>query len=290
MSASRCVTRPGRISPAKAGGSGSIAQGHQYGRTVMHSGLCDLPEVPDRRHGLEGPVSPLATGDPDHTGDRNLPAISTRSPVSPVSPVARTREVLRSTTRFGDSGRVLYARVNSSEPCGGGGDTGDTSADRTGKALHLRGPNAAGDRRLGGGRLAPVRTNAPIRSDVGGATIAASVSSELRALAGRVRRVGLNGRFDLEAAFIERDELAHALRRLADRLEHRAGQLTAAAPATATRVVLPRRFAVVLAAKASEIARLRALLAQAVRPGRHRRRSASATQLMLPLSEIANDR
>jgi hypothetical protein len=53
---------------------------------------------------------------------------------------------------------------------------------------------------------------------------------------------------------------------------------------------LPRRFAAVLAAKASEIASLRALLAQAMRPGRRRRRSASESQLMLPLSEGANER
>jgi hypothetical protein len=119
--------------------------------------------------------------------------------------------------------------------------------------------------------------------------MASSVSSELRALAGRVRRVGLNGRFDPEAAFIERDELARALRRLADRLEHRAGQQPAAAPTTTSRTAMPRRFAAVLAAKASEIASLRALLTQAVQPRRRRCRSASEAQLMLPLPEAAND-
>ena len=120
--------------------------------------------------------------------------------------------------------------------------------------------------------------------------MATSVSSELRALAGRVRRVGLNGRFDPEAAFIERDELARALRRLADGLEHRAGQQPAAAPATTSRTAMPRRFAAVLAAKDSEIASLRALLAQAVRPKPRRRRSACHAQLMLPLSEVCADR
>jgi hypothetical protein len=116
----------------------------------------------------------------------------------------------------------------------------------------------------------------------------ASASSELRALASRVRRVGLNGRFDPEAAFIERDVLAHALRRLADRLERRVGQQPAAQAST-SRAVMPRRFAAVLAAKASEIASLRALLTQAVQPRRRRCRSASEAQLMLPLPEAAND-
>jgi hypothetical protein len=102
--------------------------------------------------------------------------------------------------------------------------------------------------------------------------------------------VGLNGRFDPEAAFIERDELARALRRLADGVERRAGQQPVAAPASTSRALIPKRFAAVLAAKASEIASLRALLAQAVHPGRRRRRSASEAQLMLPLSEAANDR
>jgi hypothetical protein len=234
-------------------------------------------------------MSPVATGDTDHTGDRNLPVISTRSPVSPVSPVARTREGFRSTTRFGKSARVLYARVNFSEPCGGGGDTGDTITSRTGETINLRRHHAARDASLDDQRLAPIRTAAPILSDADGPTMAASASSELRALASRVRRVGLNGRFDPEAAFIERDELAHALRRLADRLERRVGQQPAAQAST-SRAVMPRRFAAVLAAKASEIASLRALLAQAVQPGRRGRRSASEAQLMLPLSEAANDR
>jgi hypothetical protein len=240
-------------------------------------------------------VSPVATGDTDHTGDTNLPVISTRSPVSPVSPVARTREGFRSTTRFGESGRVLYARVSFSEPCGGGGDTGDTTTSRTSEAINLRRHHAAGDGSLGGRRLAPpsrqsVRIAAPLPSDAEGATIAASVSSELRALAGRVRRVGLAGRFDPEAAFIERDELARALHRLADGLERRPGQQPAAAPAPTSRAVMPRRFGAVLAAKAGEIASLRALLVQAVRPARRRRCSACDAQLMLPLVEVANDR
>lgn len=122
-----------------------------------------------------------------------------------------------------------------------------------------------------------------------GATSPPSAAEQLRALASRVRLMGLNGRFDPEAAFIERDELAHALRRLADRLESGAGHPPSATQASRPRVVLPRRFETVLSAKASEITSLRALLAQAVRPRRRRGRAAFETQLMLPLLEGANE-
>ena len=123
-----------------------------------------------------------------------------------------------------------------------------------------------------------------------GATARPSAADHLRALASRVRRAGLNGRFDPEAAFIERDELAHALRRLADRLERDVCQPPPPAPPATPRADLPRRFAALLAAKASEIASLRALLAEAVRPGRRLGRAASEAQLTLPLSEAANER
>lgn len=174
--------------------------------------------------------------------------ISTPSPVSPVSPVARTREGCRSNTRFGESGRVQYARVDFSETRGGGGDTGDRITGRAAEALHLR-------------------PTTPLPPDVGGATRARSDAAQLPALASRVRRVGINGRFDPEAAFIERDELAHAMRRLADRLERDAGQTPAAAATSTTRAILPRRFAAALAANAREITSLWALLAQAQERG-----------------------
>jgi hypothetical protein len=126
---------------------------------------------------------------------------------------------------------------------------------------------------------------------VGGvaATTWPSAANQLRALATRVRRVGLNGRFDPEAAFIERDELAHALLRLADGLE-RNGQLPTAATTSTSQTLLQKRFAALLAAKASEIRSMRILLAQAVRPRPCRRRKVPEAQLMLPFSETANDR
>jgi hypothetical protein len=83
-------------------------------------------------------------------------------------------------------------------------------------------------------------------------------------------------------ALLSEAAAAHALRQLADRIEHQSGQPPTAAPGSTSQAVLPRRFAAVLAAKASEIASLRALLAQAMRPGRRRRHSASGAQLTLP--------
>jgi hypothetical protein len=134
------------------------------------------------------------------------------------------------------------------------------------------------------------RVEAPSSAGGVAAPTRASAANQLRALASRVRRVGLGGRFDPEAAFIERDELAHALLRLADRLERDAGQLQAAAATSTSRTLLPKRFAAVLAARASEIKSMRILLAQAVRPRCCRRRADPEAQLMFPFSETANDR
>ena len=148
------------------------------------------------------------------------------------------------------------------------------------------------DESRGGLRTCGVRRVEAWSSPFGGVgtTARPSAPDQLRALASRVRHVGLNGRFDPEAAFIERDELAHALRRLADRLEREKGQPSSAAPASASRAVLPRRLAAAFAARTSEIASLRALLAQAMRPRERRRRAVSEAQLMLPLTEALDDR
>lgn len=260
----------------------------------MPSRFCDSLGPLRRRCGLEGPVSPVATGDKDHSGDTNLPAISIRSPMSPVSPVARTREGFRSTAPCDASGSSESAHVNFSEPSGGGGDTGDTSTgppcgalDRSWRhgAVHV---GFGGQRLMSASRPSTGTGGAPSR-EPGAATTMGSAADQLRALASRVRRLGLAGRFDPETAFIERDELAHALRQLAGRLDRGADQLLPAPQPAMSRVLLPRRFAAVLAAKTSEIACMRALLAQSMRPPRRRRRSVCKAQLLLPLSEAADD-
>jgi hypothetical protein len=125
--------------------------------------------------------------------------------------------------------------------------------------------------------------------DRAGAAAPPSAAEQLRTLARRVRRLGLAGRFDPEAAFIERDELAHGLHRLAAELEKVDQRPPLSARPARPRTVESRRLAAVLAAKTSEIASLQALLAQAVRPGRRRRRAASEAQLILPLSEAASE-
>jgi hypothetical protein len=261
----------------------------------MHLCLCSSPEQRPSRCGLEQPVSPVSTGDRHPTGDRNSPDFSTLSPVSPVSPVARAPDGFQNNSRSDTVGRNVDARLNFSESPGATGDTGDkNAAPKDGASPSLRRHRAAEDGGLAGRRLVAAcqlstRPAAALPPDAGGTRMARSAAAQLRALANRVRRVGLNGRLDPEAAFIERDELAHALRRLADGLERQADQKPAAVPASTSQAVVPRRFAAMLAAKASEIASLRALLAQAVRP-RRRRPSACAAQLMLPLPEATNDR
>jgi hypothetical protein len=265
----------------------------------MHSRPCDLPEPRCRPWGLKGPVSPLPTGDRNHTGDRNLPLNSMLSPLSPVSPVARAREGFRNTIRFENPGRVQYARVDFSETSGDGGDTGDRGRGPGAEALLLRrrhstGPIVpddgrplpdCGDRQHGG----PATGAGAAPQGAAAAATTTSAAEQLRTLANRVRRLGLAGRFDPEAAFIERDELAHPLRRLAVGLERDAARMPPATP-SASRGVLPRRFAAVLAAMTSQIACLRRLLAQVERPARRRRRATSDAQLVLPLLEVVHDR
>jgi hypothetical protein len=86
--------------------------------------------------------------------------------------------------------------------------------------------------------------------------------------------------------------VAHALRRLANHLESRAGRPPPVVSEPTSPEALPRRFAAVLAARASEITSLRTLLAQAVRPGRRRCRATyeARAQLTLPLSEATYER
>ena len=111
------------------------------------------------------------------------------------------------------------------------------------------------------------------------------VRIRLQGLARRVRRLGLNGRFDPERAYMEREEVAHALFGLARELE----RSTTAPPAQLSSAAIPpdrtRRLEALLAGRQREIDRLRALLARAVRLSRRRRRAVSDAQLSLPVSE-----
>jgi hypothetical protein len=109
----------------------------------------------------------------------------------------------------------------------------------------------------------------------------------LRALAARVRHLGLGGRFDPERAVIEREDVARQLYRLARDLEPVPVQpQPSRPPAAATTIPRPERLLALLAHKSKEITRLEALLTEAARPRpRHRQRS-SAAQLVLPLQEL----
>ena len=112
-------------------------------------------------------------------------------------------------------------------------------------------------------------------------------AARLRALAARVRRLGLAGRFDPETACVERDEIARALQRLAAEAEGAAGARPPplpAAPPPPVDAVAVRRLGALLAAKSEEAGHLRALLARAVRPARRRRRTLGEGQLLLPLT------
>jgi hypothetical protein len=113
-----------------------------------------------------------------------------------------------------------------------------------------------------------------------------SAAARLRALAARVRRLGLAGRFDPETVYVERDAIARALQRLAAEAEGAAGARPPplpAAPPPPVDAVAVRRLSALLAARKAEAERLQALLAQAVRPVRRRRRALGEGQLLLPL-------
>jgi len=111
---------------------------------------------------------------------------------------------------------------------------------------------------------------------------------EVRAVARRVARLGLGGRFDPESAFIEREEVAEELRRLAkaaDRLslpQHRRS-----GGASGQAIQRARRLELLLMQRGREIRRLQALLAQAARPNRRRRPRQADEQLSLPILEVA---
>ena len=111
------------------------------------------------------------------------------------------------------------------------------------------------------------------------------VAARLRAMATRVRRLGLAGRFDLEAAYIERDEIAQALLRLAIEADRAVGSGAKHAPSVMAERDTPtvRRLLALLAARKAEADHLQVLLAQAAKPARRQRRTRSKGQLLLPL-------
>jgi hypothetical protein len=111
-------------------------------------------------------------------------------------------------------------------------------------------------------------------------------ADRLRALAGRVRRLGLAGRFDPESAYAEREEVARALHRLSRELERAAaGPQPLSRPWRSAATPAPERLLALLASRTRELDRLRALLAEVVRPPRRRRARPSPDQLALDLSE-----
>ena len=103
--------------------------------------------------------------------------------------------------------------------------------------------------------------------------------ARLRELAARVARLGLNGRFDPEQVFAEREDVARSLRSLAKILEH------APAPiehrSVATHHDRCRRLEALVAMKSAEARKLARLLATAQRPRRQPRHN-PAGQLHLP--------
>jgi hypothetical protein len=113
----------------------------------------------------------------------------------------------------------------------------------------------------------------------------APIAARLRAVAGRVRRLGLAGRFDPEAAYVERDELAQALLRLAVEADGANGGQVSPRPPTIAERDTPtvKRLLALLAVRQSEAEHLKTLLAQAMRPARRSRRSPGQGQLLLPI-------
>ena len=113
----------------------------------------------------------------------------------------------------------------------------------------------------------------------------------LRALARRITRLGLAGRLDPEAAFIEREDVAQLVLGVARDLERSttATQRSSAAlpDAAAQRC---RRLEAMLARQTREVMRLHRLLAQTSRPRRRARQRPANTQLPLPLPETKHER
>jgi hypothetical protein len=113
----------------------------------------------------------------------------------------------------------------------------------------------------------------------------------LRAAARRIARLGLGGRLDPEAAFIEREGVAHLVLGVARDLERTiaVGQRAGPAPSDAE-LLRCRRLEALLARQTREAMRLHGLLAQATRPKPRVRRHPANAQLPLPLPETSHER
>lgn len=128
------------------------------------------------------------------------------------------------------------------------------------------------------------RQQAGLRSEPPGSDLSAA----LRQLAGRVRRTSFGGRWDPEAAMVERDEIAHGIFAVARSLDQQLPSTGMSQPRLqrpAKLHVVERRREALVASQRQEIARLEQQLAQAVRRPPRRRSRSSNEQLVLPLPE-----
>ena len=113
----------------------------------------------------------------------------------------------------------------------------------------------------------------------------------LRAAARRIARLGLGGRLDPEAAFIEREDVARLVLGVARDLERAiaVGQPASPAPSDAA-LQRCRRLEALLTRQTREAMRLHRLLAQTSRPKRRARGHPANAQLPLPLPETNHER
>lgn len=113
----------------------------------------------------------------------------------------------------------------------------------------------------------------------------------LRTLAHRIAKLGLGGRMDPEAAFIEREDVARMVLGVARELERAIAVGQPASPAPSDAALLRcRRLEAMLTRQTWEAMRLHRLLVQTTRPKRRVRRDPANAQLPLPLPETSHGR
>ena len=113
----------------------------------------------------------------------------------------------------------------------------------------------------------------------------------LRVLAYRIARLGLGGRMDPEAAFIEREDVVQLVLGVARDLERSAKAGQRASRAVPDPAILRcRRLEAMLTRQTREAMRLHRLLAETNRPKRRVRRHPANAQLPLPLPETSHER